>query len=119
MQHARSIHTLSRSARTRGIVSIGAPGVGKSRLFGRVIGWQDFLLELPQVIIDPSGSTIDNFLDKLVRTLADLPKANRQAVWDRIQYVDMGSKDFVRPFRCTTVWGQNNRYWKSASGIWS
>jgi hypothetical protein len=90
--------TLSRSARARGIVSIGAPGVGKSRLFGRIIAWQDFLLEFPQVIIDPSGSTIDNFLDKLVRTLADLPKDKRPAVCERIHYIDMGSKEYVCPF---------------------
>jgi len=93
-----SLRTLSRGARSRGIVSIGAPGVDKSRLFGRVIAWQDFLLGIPQVIIDPTGGTIDNFLDKLVRTLPDLPKANRNAVWDRIRYVDMGSRDFVCPF---------------------
>jgi hypothetical protein len=79
-------------------VSIGAPGVGKSRLFGRCVAWQDFLLDIPQVIIDPSGGTIDNFLDKLVRTLADLPKDKRQVVWDRICYVDMGSTEFVCPF---------------------
>jgi hypothetical protein len=92
------LRTLSRGARARGIVSIGAPGVGKSRLFGRCLAWQDFLLELPQVIIDPSGGTIDNFLDKLVRTLPDLPKDKRQAVWERIRYVDMGSTEFVCPF---------------------
>jgi hypothetical protein len=94
----QSLRTLSRPARARGMVGIGAPGVGKSRLFGRVIAWQDFLLELPQVIIDPSGGTIDNFLDKLVCTLADLPTDKRPAVWERIRYVDLGAKDFVCPF---------------------
>jgi hypothetical protein len=112
MQHARSIRTLSRSARARGIVSIGAPGVGKSRLFGRVIAWQDFLLDIPQVIIDPSGGTIDNFLGKLVRTLPDLPKHRRNAVWERIRYMTWAQRAMSVPFPSTTAWGQSNRYWK-------
>jgi predicted NACHT family NTPase len=48
-----------------GMYILGARGSGKSRLSGRVIAWQDYRAEIPLVIIDPLGGTIDNFLDKL------------------------------------------------------
>jgi hypothetical protein len=77
---------------------MGAPGTGKSTLFGRVIAFLDFVMERPQVIIDPTGGTIDHFLDKVGNTLRDLPKHKRSAVWERIQYVDMGSTEYICPF---------------------
>jgi hypothetical protein len=66
------------------------------------------LANIPQVIIDPLGvGTIDNFLDKVVRTLTYLPKAGRQQYWDRIVYIDVGGKDFVVPFPSTSAWAMN------------
>jgi hypothetical protein len=98
MQEARSIRALANSSRARGILAMGTPGTGKSTLFGRVIAFFDFVMERPQVIIDPNGGTIDQFLDKVASTLRDLPKHKRSAVWERIRYVDMGSTAYVCPF---------------------
>ena len=95
---AGELFSLPNSARARGIVCIGAPGTGKSTFFGKVPAFLDFVLERPQVIIDPGGGTIDAFLDKVARTIRDLPKARRAAVWERIRYVDMGSTESVCPF---------------------
>lgn len=95
---AGELFSLSNSARARGIACMSAPGTGKSTFFGRVPAFLDFVLERPQVIIDPTGGTIDQFLDKVVRTVHHLPKSQRAAVWERIRYVDMGSTKYVCPF---------------------
>jgi hypothetical protein len=89
---------LTNSARARGIACISAPGTGKSTFFGKVLAFLEFVQERPQVIIDPSGNTITQFLDKVLRTVHHLPKSRRAAVWERIRYVDMGSKEYVCPF---------------------
>jgi hypothetical protein len=49
-----------------GIYLPAGRGTGKSRLLGRKIAIQDFLAGFPQVIFDPVGATIDNFLDKVL-----------------------------------------------------
>jgi hypothetical protein len=95
---AGELFSLPNSARVRGIVCISAPGTGKSTFFGKLPAFLDFVLERPQVIIDPSGNTIDQFLDKVLRRLHHLPKARRAAVCEHIRYVDMGSREFVCPF---------------------
>jgi hypothetical protein len=87
--------SLSRSSRSMGIIVLAGRGTGKSRLLGRKIAMQDFLAGFPQVIFDPVGATIDNFLDKVTRFLQDIPKAERHLFWDRITYVDMSGKDGV------------------------
>jgi hypothetical protein len=94
----RELFSLPNSARSRDIACISAPGTGKSTFFGRVLAFLDFVLERPQVIIDPGGGTIDQFLDKVANTLRDLPKDKRSAVWERIRYVDMAATDAVCPF---------------------
>jgi hypothetical protein len=88
-------HALSRSARSMGIYVLAGRGTGKSRLMGRKIAMQDYLAGFPQVIFDPVGATIDNFLDKVTRFLQYIPAAERQRFWDRIVYVDMSGKDGV------------------------
>jgi len=110
LQHSRAIRAratsaqagelfaLPNSARARGIACISAPGTGKSTFFGRVLAFLDYVLERPQVIIDPTGGTIDQFLDQVASRLAFLPTAKRRAYWERIRYIDMGSPQFVCPF---------------------
>jgi hypothetical protein len=93
-----NLFALPNSARARGAATISAPGTGKSTFFGKVLAFLDYLHERPQVIIDPSGGTIDNFLDKVARRLAFLPKDKRRPYWERIRYVDLGSREFVCPF---------------------
>jgi len=78
-----------------GIHIMAGKGSGKSRLMGRVIGWQDFARGVPLVIFDPMGSTIDNLLDKITR----LPPPVQRKLWQRVRYVDMsGREGYVVPF---------------------
>jgi hypothetical protein len=82
-----------------GIYLLAGRGTGKSRMLGRKIAMQDFLAGFPQVIFDPVGATIDNFLDKVMWLLHDLPQLEPDPVWERIIYVDMSGKDgAVVPF---------------------
>src|SRR3990172_5379269 len=82
-------------ARSMGIHIMAGKGSGKSRLMGRIIALLDFLRGVPQVIFDPHGPTIDNFLDKFIR----LPKEYRERLFSRIMYIDMsGSTGQVFPF---------------------
>src|ERR687896_1190176 len=91
--------SLSRSARSMGIYLLAGRGTGKSRLMGRKIAMQDYLAGFPQVIFDPVGATIDNFLDAVTGFLQYIPADERHLFWDRITYVDMSGKDgIVVPF---------------------
>jgi hypothetical protein len=70
-------------------------GAGKSRFMGRVLAWLLFLRGIPQIILDPTGGTVTNFLDKLIR----LPRKLQQQLWPRVRYVDMSGKNgCVVPF---------------------
>jgi hypothetical protein len=85
--------TLPASARVMGLYILASRGSGKSRLAGRVLAWQDFRAGIPQVIIDPLGGTIDNFLDKVFRFLQHVPISEHSKYWQRIHYVDMSGRD--------------------------
>lgn len=89
MEHAR---TLPAEARIMGIYLLGASRTGKSRMLGRVIAWQDFIEGIGQVICDPRGVTISNFLDKLIRFLQFVPPDQHDKYWQRIKYVDVSGK---------------------------
>lgn len=94
-QWLRRLLWLPDNVRAMGIHLMAGKGSGKSRLMGRVIGWQDFVRGTPLVVFDPVGSTIDNLLDKLTR----LPREYQERLWKRILYVDMaGSGPRVVPF---------------------
>lgn len=67
---------------------LGPRGTGKSRLLGRRLVYGDFVREIPQVVFDPVGDTIDNFLDVVFDMTK--PKHERQAAAERIMYVDVG-----------------------------
>ena len=86
---------ISDQTRSMGIRIAAGKGSGKSRLMGRVIAWLDFLRGIPQVIFDPHGPTIDNFLDKLIRS----PRELQEKLWRRVIYIDMSGKwGYVFPF---------------------
>jgi hypothetical protein len=89
----QAARTLPPEARVMGIYLLGASRTGKSRLLGRVISWQDFMDEIGQVIFDPRGVTISNFLDKLLRFLQYVPEDQHAKWWRRIKYVDVSGKN--------------------------
>jgi hypothetical protein len=103
MQHARElravaesgegIRSIPKSARPKGVACFGAPGVGKSRYLGREAVWFLFPDEIPTIVLDPTGGTIDNFLDVLIRHLAYPDQEVCDKEWERIIYCDMHGKD--------------------------
>lgn len=105
-KRSRLVTWMCSSARLNGWHVMGGPGSGKSRVTGRFIGWSDFRHGRPLVMLDPTGSMIDNFLDKLIRLpylLRDqlhlcLPDTFYEQLWARIIYVDMSAKDYIVPF---------------------
>lgn len=81
--------------RLRGISIHAGSGSGKSAMLGKSVSVQDFLRGLPQVILDPHGPLIDNFL----LTIARLPSAVQRLLWPRVRYVDLSGKgDHVTAF---------------------
>lgn len=94
-KYQRNLLWINDQARSMGIHIQAGKGSGKSRLMGRIIAWLDFIRGVPHVIFDPHGTTIDNFLDRIVRQ----PKDIQEKLWPRILYVDMsGKSDSVIPF---------------------
>jgi hypothetical protein len=87
--------TLPASARVMGLYLLAGRGTGKSRMLGRKIAFGDFLAGIPQVIFDPVGTTIDNFLDKVLGFLQEHPQLQGDGIWERIVYCDMSGKDGV------------------------
>jgi len=83
------------TSRNMGIHVMAGRGSGKSRLMGRGIAWLDFIRNIPLVILDPAGPTIDNLLDKILR----LPQDLQEKLWKRVVYVDMSAQgERVVPF---------------------
>ena len=72
---------------------VATKGTGKSRFLGRGIAWRDLMRGHAQVVFDPAGGTIDNFLDKLVRRPPDL----QRELIKRIVYIDLGNRHAVVP----------------------
>ena len=77
---------LSGPSRKNGVHIMAGKGSGKSRLMGRFMGYQDFRNDIPTVIFDPHGSTIDNVIDKISRVWA-----GQSYIWDRVVYVDFSA----------------------------
>jgi hypothetical protein len=84
---------LKHDVRNMGIHIVAGKGSGKSRLMGRTIGYHDFLGKIPLIILDPHGTTIDNFLDKLTYLSAD----QQRRVVDRLLYVDVSGRSGYVP----------------------
>jgi hypothetical protein len=128
MQHSRDVRAvvendavirgIPKTAMPRGLACFGAPGVGKSRYLGREAVWFLFLDEFPTIVLDPTGGTIDNFLDKVIRHLAYPTQETCDEVWERILYCDMHGKDgyvtawpfFYRLGTERSVWEISERY---------
>jgi hypothetical protein len=89
----QTARTLPASARVMGLYLLAGKGTGKSRMLGRKIAFGDFLAGIPQVIFDPVGTTIDNFLDKVLGFLQEHPQLAPDGVLERIVYCHMSGKD--------------------------
>lgn len=87
LEVVRNLAVVSDQARTMGIRIAAPPGAGKSRLLGRYISFLDFLRGYPTLLVDPSGQSIDNCVDRIGR----LSKKDQELLWPRVVYVDMGA----------------------------
>ena len=58
-----------------------------------MVAWGDFLSGIPQLICDPIGTTIDNFLHKLVTELHYLPESEQRKYRERVRYFDLSASD--------------------------
>src|SRR4051794_674127 len=100
------------TARGMGIFMGSTRGTGKSTLLGKHIAFSDFhrptLADcVPVVIIDPVGSTIDNFLDKIGQQ--DLK--TREKLFERVRYVRISGLDArVTPWPIFSEIHQGERY---------
>jgi hypothetical protein len=123
MQHARELRAIAesdeviqgipKSAMPRGLACFGSPGVGKSRFFGRQAVWFLFHDEIPTFVLDPTGGTIDNFLDKVIRHLSFLPQDVCDKVWQRIVYCDLHGQDgYVTPWPFFYRLGHERSLWE-------
>jgi len=78
---------VSDKGRDRGIHILAGSGSGKSVVTGQLLCFLDFLRGVPQVLFDPHGPLIDNFLFRV----AQFPVEVRRLLWSRIRYVDLGA----------------------------
>jgi hypothetical protein len=99
---------ISDSARLMGTFFVAGRGSGKSTVMGRGIAFQDFLRQVPIVMIDPTGSAIDYFLDEIIRSV---PPQYHQKCVERIIYVDLsGDSGYVNPLPLYFKFGNESLY---------
>lgn len=84
---------LKDETRTLATLVLGGKGTGKSFAVGRELCVRTFQEGIPQIIIDPTGGVTDNFLQKMMEITENLPDDQRQAVLQRIWYVDMAASE--------------------------
>jgi hypothetical protein len=78
-----------------GLRWVAAKGTGKSTGLGRRLCIGDFDRDMPLIVLDPLGGTIDHFLDVLLRR----PLSRRKEDGKRLRYVQMsGESGSVTPF---------------------
>jgi hypothetical protein len=78
--------------RNRGIHFVGASGSGKSLTLG-YLAFFDLLRQVPQVVFDPLGQSIDAMLLRV----SQLPKPVRRRLWRSIRYIDMSGRSVNPP----------------------
>ena len=80
--------TIPDADRVRGIAIRAGSGSGKSVFLGRVLCFQSLLRFVPQIVLDPHGPLVDNFL----LAIGMLPIEVRERLWPRVLQVDMSGK---------------------------
>jgi hypothetical protein len=85
---SRRLAYLSDDARALGINIVAAKGTGKSRLIGRFLLPQHAYGNIPTILIDPIGETINNFLSKLT----ELPQSYQEKIWQRVVLLDLAGR---------------------------
>lgn len=78
------------SGRSLGTTILGARGSGKSLPTFKELCWGDLLLGIPQLILDPVGSSA-YLLDKVWRAKATMPEHVWWQLVNRIVYLDFGA----------------------------
>ena len=80
--------------RPMGIHLCSGKGTGKSRLEA-YIAWNDFIRNIPVIVIDPMGVTISHFFMRLAH---QPPQVQRQ-LSQRVRYLDLaGTDEYAFPF---------------------
>jgi len=91
--HIPGFDWLGDQVRSMALFVAGGKGTGKSFAIGRDLCFRTFKDGIPQIIIDPTGGVIDNFLQKFLEVSEKLPLSQQAALRHRIWYVDMEAKD--------------------------
>jgi hypothetical protein len=89
--------TVSASGRVMGTYNLGSKGSGKTT-FETELSFQDYRKGYPQVVIDPLGTLTPSLLFRISRFLRHVPPSLHTRFWNRLYYVDAGSKDAVVGF---------------------
>lgn len=80
---------LNDQAATMGLALISGKGSGKSTLIGKEIAWSWWQQQgYGVVLIDPTGGSIDQALDRLARHLSQVSPEEAQQLLQRVRYVD-------------------------------
>jgi hypothetical protein len=80
-----SFDWLTNSAGLMGTFMASGKGTGKSRGVVRDLVWKRFLRGIGQVYLDPVGAGALNFVDKLLRFSARLPRHSQKQLWQRVR----------------------------------
>lgn len=104
---------LTASALKQGVHLVAGPGAGKSRMLGRLFAWTALLQKQSLVVIDPTGTVVDNLFDKIVR----LPLQVQHILWQRLKYIDAGAEEdpvptplYYRQSKSDTLFEIANRF---------
>ena len=88
---------LSADDKRLGLHLVAGKGSGNSRFLGRILAFDNVTINVPTVIIDPTGAAIDNLLDR-IGCIPDVKQ--RGEILARIRYIDIaGRRGFVMPQR--------------------
>jgi hypothetical protein len=89
--------TISESALSMGLLNVGSRGSGKTTLLA-LLALQHLRKGTAQVLIDPLGTLTEALIFLLLRSLQHVPLEKHAAIWQKLRYIDLGSRDVITPF---------------------